>query len=63
MDYEQQQVTEIYCVFQVNMAAIIKAGRGAFNEWVIGKMGKYTQNFKAKNSLSLYLAVTHSHLL
>jgi hypothetical protein len=26
-------------------------------------MGKYTQNFKAKNSLSLYLAVTHSHLL
>jgi hypothetical protein len=35
------------------MAAIIKAGRGAFNEWVTGKMGKYAENFKAWNSLSL----------
>jgi hypothetical protein len=29
------------------MAAIIKGGRGIFNEWVTGKMGKYVQNFKA----------------
>jgi hypothetical protein len=30
------------------MAAIIKAGRGAYKEWVIGKMGKYAKNFKRK---------------
>jgi hypothetical protein len=45
------------------MAALIKAGRGAFNEWVIGKMGKYAQDFKARNSSSLYLVVTHDLLL
>jgi hypothetical protein len=43
------------------MAAIIKAGRRALKEWVIEKMGKYVQNFKAKNSSSVYLVVTHDH--
>jgi hypothetical protein len=42
------------------MAAIIKAGRGAFNEWVTGKMGKYVQNYKAWNFSNLYIIVSYS---
>jgi hypothetical protein len=63
MGKEQQQVlvTEMYCVLQFNMAAIIKTGRAVFNEWVIEKMGKYAENFKAMNCISLYRAVTRGH--
>jgi hypothetical protein len=44
------------------MAAIFKDGRRIFDEWVIGKMGKNAQNFKARNSSSLYLLLPHDHL-
>jgi hypothetical protein len=43
------------------MVAIIKAGWAAFNERVIGKMGKYADNFKARNCVGLYLVVTRGH--
>jgi hypothetical protein len=30
------------------MAALIKAGKRAYDEWVLGKMGKYAENFKIR---------------
>jgi hypothetical protein len=36
-------------VLQVNMAAIISAGRTVFNEWVVAKTGKYGQDLKQGN--------------
>jgi hypothetical protein len=43
------------------MAAVIKAGWRIFDEWIIGKMGKYAKNFKARNCSSLYLVVTRDY--
>jgi hypothetical protein len=36
-------------VLQVNMAAIINAGTKVFNEWVLAKRGKYSQDLKQGN--------------
>jgi hypothetical protein len=43
----------VYWVLQINMAALIKAGKTAYNEWVLGKMGKYGDNLKTKNYTTL----------
>jgi hypothetical protein len=33
------------------MAAVIRAGKRAYKEWVVGKMGKYAENSKIKKWL------------